>query len=127
MGAAQENLTTVVPWVIYERLNFKPLGTNVLVLVEDTERRTPGGLLLPTRDREAALIARVVAIGGACRPGEIKSGDRVLFEKYAGTIIRSTDKPAVLILDQDDIMATLDPGKKGCFCGGSAKGKKRCP
>lgn len=123
MTATQENLTTVAPWVIHERLDFKPLGTNVLVIVEDTERRTPGGLLLPTRDREAALIAHVVAVGGACRPGELKPGDRVTFEKYAGTIIRSTDKPAVLILDQNDIMATLTPGKKGCFCG--AKKEKR--
>lgn len=124
--STQENLTTTAPWVIHERLNFKPLGTNVLVVVEDTERKTPGGLLLPTRDREAALIANIVAVGVACRPGELKAGDRVMFEKYAGTIIRSTDKPAVLILDQDDIMCTLTPGKKGCFCGGAKRGTKRC-
>lgn len=112
-----ENNTTVAPWVIHEKLTFKPLGTNVLLIVEDTERKTPGGLHLPARDREAALIARVVAIGGGVKI-DIKPGDRIMFEKYAGTVIRSTDKPAVLILDETDIMAVLEKGKKGCFCGG---------
>lgn len=113
-----ENNTTTPPWVIHEHVDFKPLGTNVLVIVEDTERKTPGGLLLPTRDREAALTARVVAVGADVR-AEIKQGDRVLFERYSGTAIRSTDKPAVLILDVSDIMAVLGGGVKGCFCGGA--------
>lgn len=113
----QANLAATPGWTIHERIDFRPLGTNVLVIVEDTERRTPGGLLLPTRDREAALIARVVAVGESVKTGLVK-GDRVLFEKYAGTVIRSTDKPAVLILDASDIMAVISGAKKGCFCGG---------
>lgn len=111
-----ENNTVVPPWTIHEKVDFKPLGSNVLVIVEDTERKTPGGLLLPTRDREAALVARVVSFGPKAEG--IKRGDRVLFEKYAGTAIRSTDKPAVLVLDASDIMAVLTPAKKGCFCQG---------
>lgn len=111
------NNTVTPPWVIHEKVDFKPLGTNVLVIVEDTERKTPGGLHLPTRDREAALIARVVAFGE--KVTGLKQGDRILFEKYGGTVVRSTDKPAVLILDASDIMATMGPAKKGCFCGGA--------
>ena len=113
-----ENNTTTAPWVIHEKIDFKPLGTNVLVIVEDTERKTPGGLVLPSRDREAALIARVVSIGSAVK-ADIKKGDRVLFEKYAGTVIRTTERPAVLVLDASDIMAVIEKGKKGCICGGA--------
>ncbi len=118
--SVQDNNTVVPPWTIAERVDFVPLGTNVLVIVEDTERKTPGGLYLPNRDREAALIARVVSVGSQVKI-DIANGERVLFEKYAGTVIRSTDKPAVLILDERDIMAVISTDKSGgkCFCGGA--------
>jgi chaperonin GroES len=102
------NNTTVAAWTIHEKVDFKPLGSNVVLIVEDTERKTPQGLFLPSRDREAALIAHVVAVGEGVKTG-VKAGDRVLFEKYGGTPIRSTDKPAVLILDAADIMAVIEP------------------
>lgn len=123
MSTIQANNTTTLPWVIHENISFRPLGTNVLLIVEDTERKTPGGLYLPTRDREAALIARVVAVGGDVYT-DINPGDRVLFERYAGTAIRSTDKPAILILDASDIMAVIESDKSGCFCGGKSGGVK---
>ncbi len=113
------NNTTVVPWSIHEHVQFKPLGSNVVVIVEDTDRKTASGLVLPSKDREAALIARVAAVGANVKT-DIKPGDRVIFEKYSGTPIKSTDRPAVLILDETDIMAVLGQDvEKKCICGGT--------
>lgn len=109
------NNTTVAPWSIYEEVRFKPLGTNVLVIVEEQVRKTASGIILSSKDRDAALIARVVATGSEVKI-DIKRGDRIVFERFSGTAMKATDKPAVLILDQSDIMAVLEPyHSKLCF------------
>lgn len=105
----QANLTTTPAQVFYEEVAFRPLGTRVVAVVEDGElERRPSGLFLPAKDREKPLLARVVEVGAGVK--EIETRDLVIFERYAGAEIRSTNKPAVLILEEADIMAIVERG-----------------
>jgi chaperonin GroES len=72
------------------------------------EEKTAGGLIIPDTAKEKPLAGTVVAAG----PGteevkmEVKSGDKVLYGKYAGTEITHAGE-TYLILKQNDIFAVL--------------------
>ncbi|RLE28830.1 co-chaperone GroES, partial [Candidatus Acetothermia bacterium] len=70
-------------------MKVKPLGNRVLVRkIEEEERRTPGGIVLPESVKdEKAIRGEVVALGTADK-FDVKEGDKVLISAYAGTEIR---------------------------------------
>lgn len=111
----QANLTSVAAQVFHEEVSFKPLGKRVVCVTEEAElEKHSSGLFLPAKDRERPLLARAVAVGKDVE--EIEAGDLVLYERFAGAAIKSTDKPAILILEEGDIMATVKKGKtEGCW------------
>ncbi|MGQ9700510.1 MAG: co-chaperone GroES [Candidatus Bipolaricaulaceae bacterium] len=89
-------------------MKIKPLGGRVLVRkLEEEERRTPGGLVLPESVKdEKAIRGKVVALG----PGEkfeVKVGDEVLITAYAGTEVRVGEEKYLLV-KTTDILAVLE-------------------
>ena len=90
-------------------MNIKPLGSKVVLSVKLTEEKTAGGLFIPQTAQEKTQIGTVKAVG----PGtdkvkmEVKPGDTILFDKYAGTSDK-VDGEEFLIADVKDILAVLD-------------------
>ncbi|MCG8686185.1 MAG: co-chaperone GroES [Desulfobacterales bacterium] len=86
-------------------MTVKPLGDRILVKIDEGEEKTKGGLYIPETAQEKTQIGTVVAIGSD-EEITVKAGDRVMFDKYAGTTVKIDDKDH-LILSVGDVLATV--------------------
>jgi chaperonin GroES len=97
---------------------IEPIGDNILIEVpqeESKENITSSGIVLPKKTESEARkdIAIVVAVGtgrilnnGESLKPVVKPGDKVIFNKYAGTIL-SLDGKDYLLLKECDLLAIL--------------------
>lgn len=94
-------------------MKLKPLNDRVLVKRLESEEKTAGGIIIPDSAKEKPMRGKIVATG----PGktndkgdrvklEVKDGDEVLFNKYAGTEIKVMGEE-LLIMREDDILAIV--------------------
>ncbi|MFA5180658.1 MAG: co-chaperone GroES [Syntrophales bacterium] len=95
-------------------MRFRPLHDQVLVIREESEEKTPGGIIIPDTAKEKPQKGKLVAVGpgrmdreGKRIPLEIKAGDRVLFGRYGGTEIK-IDGVEHLMMRADDILGVLE-------------------
>ena len=95
-------------------LNLKPLGGRVVVEPIEAEDITAGGIFLPETAKEKPQKGTIVACGEGERddkgkriPMDVKVGDVVLFNKYAGTEIK-VDGKKVMILRENEILAIIE-------------------
>lgn len=103
-----------MPAAVAEKLKLKPLGARVVVKALEREEITKSGIVLPDTAKEKPQEGRVMAVGPGERdedgkriPVELKEGDKVLFQKYAGTEFK-LDGEELLILSEKDILAVLE-------------------
>lgn len=89
-------------------LNIKPLGTRVVVKVQEAETKTKSGIFIPDSAKEKPLRGEVMAVGNGTKDEamELKVGDVVLYGKYAGTKIE-LDGEEYLIMTQSDVLAVI--------------------
>ncbi len=98
-----------------QKLKLKPLGSRVVVKALDREEQTKTGIFLPDTAKEKPQEGKVLAVGPGDRhpdtgqriPVELKEGDRVLFQKYAGTEFKLDDEE-LLILSEKDVLAKIE-------------------
>ena len=83
-----------------------PLADRVLVKTEKTEAKTASGIIIPDRAQEKTQIAVVLAVGDDKEKIKVKEGDRIMYDKYAGTSIKIEGEDH-LILKADDIIAII--------------------
>lgn len=91
-----------------------PLDDRLLVKLEETSRRTPGGLYIPDNaDISGNHQGFVVAVGrghrdkkGRVRPMDVQVGDQVVFSQYAGNKVQMLNEE-VVILRESDILGIL--------------------
>jgi chaperonin GroES len=96
-------------------LKLRPLGDRVIVEPTEREETFAGGaLVLPETAKEKPQQGEILAVGpgrlddsGKRVAMEVKTGDQVLFAKYAGTEIKIEGKK-VLILKETDILAVVE-------------------
>ena len=95
-------------------MKVRPLYDRILIKRVEEEQKTAGGLFIPDTAKEKPQQGLVVAVGngkiqedGSLRKLEVKSGDKILFSKYAGNDIK-IDGTEHLILKEDDVLAVLD-------------------
>jgi chaperonin GroES len=93
---------------------LKPLGDRVLVKVAAKEEKTTGGIFLPDTAKEKSQVGEVAAVGPGNRDKngdriapEVKTGDKVMYSKYAGTEIK-VDGADYLLLAEKDILAIVE-------------------
>jgi chaperonin GroES len=91
-----------------------PLHDQVVLLRQEGEQKTAGGIIIPDTAKEKPLEGKLVAVGPGRRdregkriPIEVKEGDRVLFGRYAGTEIK-IDGVEHLMMKADDILGVLE-------------------
>ncbi|MDR3268335.1 MAG: co-chaperone GroES [Tannerella sp.] len=89
-------------------MKIKPLADRVLVKPAAAEEKTVGGIIIPDSAKEKPLKGEVIAAGNGTKDEEmvVKSGDSVLYGKYAGTEIE-WEGDTYLIMRQSDILAII--------------------
>ena len=94
-------------------MNIRPLHDRVIVKRKEEETTSPGGIVLPGSATEKPVRGEVVAVGngkilenGEIRPLEVKTGDQVLFGKYAGTEVK-IDGEEYLVMKEEDIIGII--------------------
>ena len=95
-------------------MKVRPLGDKVLVEMLEAEEKTKGGIILPDTAKEEKTEGKVVAVGtgkildsGKVQPLEVKRGDRVIYNKYAGDEILIEGKKH-RVLKENEILAIFD-------------------
>ena len=76
---------------------------------------TKSGIVLPDTAKERPQEGTVLAVGpgrilddGKREAMELSEGQKVLFQKYAGTEFKLDDDEELLILSQKDILAVIE-------------------
>ena len=94
-------------------MNFKPLYDRLVIDPQVEENISSAGIVLPQTAQERPQIGIVIAIGdgenfdGVETKIKVKEGDKVLFEKYAGTELKIDDKVYV-VLRQIDVIGVFN-------------------
>ena len=90
-------------------MKVKPLLDRVMVKLEKNEAKTAGGIIIPDTAQEKTQQGTVVAVGAGTEknPVIVKTGDKVMYDKYAGTQIK-IDGEDHLILKMADIIAVVE-------------------
>lgn len=98
-----------------------PVGHRVLVLPEQIESVTPGGIIVHTetqknREALAQMYGIVVAMGDTCFADQptpwCEVGDRVSFGKYSGLIYTGVDEQVYRVVNDLDVVAKVETGVK---------------
>ena len=94
-------------------MKFIPLFDRVVVQPELEESVSKSGIVLPQTSQERPQIGRVVAVGDGenfdCNKTEmrVKIGDKIFFEKYAGTELKMEGK-TYIVMRQIDIIGVFN-------------------
>lgn len=87
-------------------MKITPLGERVLIKISESEGKTKGGLYIPQTAQEKTQTGVVAAIGDDKEAIKVKVGDKVMYDKYAGTSIKIEDVDH-LIVKAEDIIAIV--------------------
>ncbi len=95
-------------------MTIQPLFDKVVTVpVKANEETTKSGIILPGTAQEKPQLAEVIAVGpGGLIDGkevkmQVKVGDKILYNKYAGSDFKLEDKE-VTIVKQSDILAIVN-------------------
>jgi chaperonin GroES len=88
-------------------MKVKPLGDRILVKVLQIEEKTKGGIYIPQTAQEKTQQGVVEEVGDAQDVIKVKVGQKVIYDKYAGTQIKIDDVD-YLILRNDDVLAVVE-------------------
>jgi chaperonin GroES len=85
-------------------MNIKPIGKRLLVKPVKMEEKTSSGIILPgSENKVVPNMGEVVSIGSI---DEVKLGDRIVYQKFAGTEITDSGEN-YLILEIEDVLAIV--------------------
>jgi len=87
-------------------MKINPIGERVLVKMQEGETKTAGGIFIPDTAQEKTQIGEVIAVGDD-EAVTVKIGQKIIYDKYAGTSIK-VDGDEQLILNMDDILAVVE-------------------
>jgi chaperonin GroES len=93
---------------------IQPLHDRIILESAAKEERSAGGIILPDNAQEKPQRGTVIAVGpgkrldsGQLAPVDVKTGDTVLYGKYAGTEVK-VDGKEYIILRAEDVLAVLE-------------------
>ncbi len=87
---------------------IRPLADRVVVEPKAAETQTASGLYIPDTAKEKPQQGTVVAVGPGKKDEsmEVKTGDVVIYGKYAGTEV-NLDGEEYIIMREDDILGII--------------------
>ena len=95
---------------------FQPVEYKVLIAPSEVEEVSKGGIIIPESAKEKEKFAKaegiIVAIGAICftEPEWLhcpKVGDTVLFDKYAGCLVKGKDGKSYRLISDKEIGAIV--------------------
>jgi len=84
-----------------------PLTDRILVKLEKGETKSAGGIIIPDTAQEKTQIGSVVEVGDDKEVIKVKAGQKVMYDKYAGTQVKIGGEEH-LILKMGDILAVIE-------------------
>jgi chaperonin GroES len=94
--------------------SLKPLGDRIVVRPTPREEMTKSGIVLPDTAKERPQEGTILSIGpgrtlddGSREAMDVEVGQKILFQKYAGTEFKLDDEE-LLILSQKDVLAVIE-------------------
>jgi len=84
-----------------------PLTDRILVKLEKGETKSAGGIIIPDTAQEKTQIGSVVEVGDDKEVIKVKAGQKVMYDKYAGTQVKIGGEEH-LILKMADILAVIE-------------------
>ena len=95
-------------------MNIRPLHDRIIVKRLAQEEKTKGGIIIPDTAKEKPIRGKVISTGkgrlndeGKTLPLDVKTGDKVLFGKYAGTEFKM-DGDEYLMMREEDIYGIIN-------------------
>jgi chaperonin GroES len=94
-------------------MKLKPLGDRVVLKKSEAQETTKSGIVLPGDAQEKPQYAEVIEVGpgvvkdGEKIPMEVKTGDKVIYSRYAGTEVK-LGNDEYIIVKQEDILAIVE-------------------
>ena len=88
-------------------MKVKPIGDRVLLSVQQGEEKTSSGLFIPQTAQEKTQTGTIVAVGDDKDVIKVKKGDKVMYDKYAGTSVEIDGKDH-LIIKMQDVIAIIE-------------------
>ena len=94
-------------------MKLRPLGDKVVLKQLEAEETTKSGIILSAKAQEKPQQAEVVAVGpGGVIDGkevkmQVKVGEKVIYQKYAGTEVKLDDQEYIIV-KQSDIVAVVE-------------------
>lgn len=93
---------------------LKPLGDRVVLKVQKEEEQSVGGIVIASNAKEKPTTGEVIAVGngrildnGQRVEPEVKVGQSVVFDKYAGSEVKYEGEE-YLVIRENDIIAVID-------------------
>jgi len=91
-------------------VKLEPLGDRIVLKPSAREEVTKGGIIIPDTAKEKPQEGEVVAVGpgrisedGKRIPMEVRVGDKVVYNKYAGSEFKLDDVDYVILKESDVI------------------------
>ena len=75
--------------------------------MEEVEEKTSGGIFIPQTAQEKTQLGVVEAVGDDKEVIKVTKGQKVMYDKYAGTSIK-VDGKEKLLLKMGDILAVVE-------------------
>jgi chaperonin GroES len=88
-------------------MSLKPLGSRVLIKIQEAEKKTASGLYIPDTAQEKTQTGDVIAVGDDKDLITVSVGQKVMFDQFSGTKV-SIDGAEHLIVQCADILAIVD-------------------
>ncbi|MDP1683556.1 MAG: co-chaperone GroES [Burkholderiales bacterium] len=95
-------------------MKIRPLHDRVIVKRVEEERKTASGIVIPDSATEKPDQGEVKAVGpgkkdenGKVIAMDLKVGDRVLFGKYSGQVVK-VEGEELLVMREEDIMGVVE-------------------
>lgn len=95
-------------------MKVRPLHDRILVKRVKEEEKTKGGIIIPDSAKEKPAEGEVVSVGGGRKTEDgkvialdVKAGNRILFNKYAGTDIKIEGED-YLIMREEDVLGIIE-------------------
>ncbi|MCB9362689.1 co-chaperone GroES [Candidatus Woesearchaeota archaeon] len=86
-------------------MKLQPLGNRILVRRKESEEKTTGGIYIPDTAKEKNREGEVIAVSPAVK--DVKKGDKILFESYAGSEV-SVAGEKLVIMDIKDVIGVYE-------------------
>lgn len=88
-----------------------PVGDRILVQIAEAEKETPGGIVLPDPKRPDQGLVVAVGPGRYLDSGEfvaptVKEGDKIVFERFAGTDVE-IDGEKYVAMNESGVIAII--------------------